>query len=516
MGVVCRAYIIHSMKFLYNHLSTIFSFLYSRIFGVMGAFIIVSGATLFFAPSYALAFTPIYDYQVPADSLNGTAGLVVGSGEVSTFTYLATTTDSMSEVQYPLWLGGIDNVTEYGTAGTVRMNVYSSLDGTTVGTLLSSSDWVNVTTMFPSPQPCNGNTCTTTDDSVHYYPVSSAYKTFSFSTPLTFSVGYYYIFRLETSGFDCADVNYPAYACTIFSRGGVYDNQHTATTTGAFDYSHQTKHSYVRILGGSAVVDSTTRIISTDPANYGVVNPAFEPFDPLATSTVSIDVDIYFNDVTDGSIIDQVCVELQNQENYLNPQTFLPICQPIISSGASTLTFNFTNLLHGRYYAIAYFDNTVDYLHWYSHGWEFISQYTNITNQTCAFGQEINGLCQPEGFSGYASTTPIATTTLRGMVLDDCSLMTDLPTKALCAVANTIRKTVNWLIIPDSFVFNEYVGNHFSYFTIDISLFFNELINIRDKDTNDYHLVFSELVIEYLEENRDFIFKPTNKLNNLN
>jgi len=202
--------------------------------------------------------------------------------------------------------------------------------------------------------------------------------------------------------------------------------------------------------------NTTTRIISTDPTNYGVENPAFQPFNATSTATVVVNVDIYFNDVTDGNFIDQVCVELDNAET---AESIIPICEPIIASGESTLTFTFEDLPHGRFLATAYFDNTVDFLHFYSHTWEFINQYSIITNQTCLFGNEINGLCQPEGFTGYASTTPYATTSPRGMTIDDCSTMTDLPTKALCAVSNTLKKTVNWLVIPDEFVYNEFVGN---------------------------------------------------------
>ncbi len=47
-----------------------------------------------------------------------------------------------------------------------------------------------------------------------------------------------------------------------------------------------------------------------------------------------------------------------------------------------------------------------------------------------------------------------------------------------------------------------------SYFAINIDLFFENSIDLKSKEIKDKHQVLTELLVEYLEENRLFIFIP--------
>lgn len=192
-----------------------------------------------------------------------------------------------------------------------------------------------------------------------------------------------------------------------------------------------------------------TRFISHDPLNNSVVNPdVTPPFDPTSTADVSIDYNIYFNDYDylNYPYINSVCIYLENMEGGLE-QNLIPVCNAISSSGGATLTFDFPDLPHGRYFVLATFENN-NYEHFHTDSWEFINIYTSVVNQSCLYGDELGGTCinspLPDGYS--TTTTPYE---FSGIPLEDCSAMVDLPTKAACAIENGLIRVTNFLFVPD-------------------------------------------------------------------
>lgn len=63
-----------------------------------------------------------------------------------------------------------------------------------------------------------------------------------------------------------------------------------------------------------------------------------------------------------------------------------------------------------------------------------------------------------------------------------------------------------------SFEFSEKTQLTARYFHLNIDLFFNETINVRDKAIQDKHQVLLELLVEWLLENREFKFYARNPM----
>jgi len=244
---------------------------------------------------------------------------------------------------------------------------------------------------------------------------------------------------------------------TVFS--GLGDGDYfllLGATTGETDWSYYT--TFERIGGlwysGNGSSSSDTRIISVTPPNNTTINGGTPPYSATSTATVTVTVDIFFNDVSEGGYIDQVCVYLENMETNFQ---LVPICEPIIASGGSTLTFEFTDILHGRYFGVAAFSNG-SFEHFFSSTWEFINIFTQVPNQSCLFGDEVNGTCQGSNPPyGYSSTTP---TTNWGFELDDCSVYSTWDgDKAMCALLNGLKRITNAVFVPDNFVFSTFIGD---------------------------------------------------------
>lgn len=210
--------------------------------------------------------------------------------------------------------------------------------------------------------------------------------------------------------------------------------------------------------------DTSTRFIDITPTDKAVVNAVSAPFSATSTATVTISADIYFNDVESGNYIDQVCTYLEKIDQGIGPgnygQTLAPVCTNIITSGASTVDMVFTDLPWGRYFAVVSFSNPA-YENFQPQSFEFINQYTLVggANQSCLFGEDYNGFCNDaEPPDGYASTTPTA---FRGIPLEDCDAIswTEPLEKSFCVTVNSMYRIVNYLFIPDEFVWNTFVGD---------------------------------------------------------
>lgn len=53
------------------------------------------------------------------------------------------------------------------------------------------------------------------------------------------------------------------------------------------------------------------------------------------------------------------------------------------------------------------------------------------------------------------------------------------------------------------------VNNVYSYFSIELTLFFADKVNVRDENQLDRLLLLSYSLSDYLDDNQDLSFKPT-------
>jgi len=204
-------------------------------------------------PTSAYAATIVYEYNATTGSSNGTPNFAVGSGEVPVSTVTASSTIEFDQIQFPLWLGGINNADEYATAGDIRMNVYFSADGTALTTLIASSDWEDATVMFPHPQSCNANTCQPNTGGEYISVSLGGFKEFNFPSDVTLNAGgAKYVFTIETDSFNCSDTAFPGFSCSSFTRGGAYDNAGSLSPYEIESWSGgapANKRQYIRLIG---------------------------------------------------------------------------------------------------------------------------------------------------------------------------------------------------------------------------------------------------------------------------
>lgn len=223
----------------------------------------------------------------------------------------------------------------------------------------------------------------------------------------------------------------------------------TPDYTGTWYYFSANRTSGV--WSGTGYSDTSyTHILSWTPENESVINAQTPPFDSSLLADIDVSVDIYYNDLLSSGVYDKVCVEIENLE-LSSGINYIPQCENIISSGVSTLNFTFPNMPKGRYYLIAYFSNN-EFQKDFPISSEFIHQFSSLGNQSCLYGQEIDGTCAGIGGplgTNYSSTTPFE---ISGLPIEDCSTMTDLPTKASCAISNSINRSINFLFVPDGYV----------------------------------------------------------------
>jgi hypothetical protein len=228
---------------------------------------------------------------------------------------------------------------------------------------------------------------------------------------------------------------------SIFTTGA------SGTTTANYDITHfQIGSGTVSSITGYYTDTQITDINS--PIENTVVNAGTPPFTGNETADIEFDIDIWFNSVNDSSIINKVCVMIENME-VPNPQTYIPQCSNIIASGGSNHTFTFEDMPKGRYFAIGFFtNNAFDKV--YPTAWEFINIYTSVQNQSCLYGNAYLGTCPDPDLGLYAtSTTPWV---IEGLQTEDCSLYngtTEIAEKVGCALTNVFKNTVNVLFVPN-------------------------------------------------------------------
>lgn len=390
-----------------NKLSTVkiffFSF-YSRFSGWLATFLIVAVATLFFVAVPTPAFA--YNWHQGYASMTGATTVnLQGNNLIQTF------------LSSSLW---------NSTAGTYSLGAGGCFNG----------DWPDMT-----------HSCGTfggVDDWTN-----SAYANFDISPYLWYA-------------FSSADY-WLKFSPYVSTGGG------SPTITNPDDY-------YIQFHCSSAssgpcttsslsapITNTDTRIISVSPVDITNASTTTPPTAGQQSATITATATIYNNATITSSFIDQVCVNITSMEGMPGvgfDQTIAPICHPIIASGQSTLTFVFPNEMWGRYRMDIFMNSTTGWQGFdavqpqYRYESIFVNLYTQIVNQSCAFGDQLNGVC-PSLASVLASSTLASTTPVvwAGIPLDDCSLISgwsDPTGKALCVVANTFKNVVNLLFVPNS------------------------------------------------------------------
>jgi len=255
-----------------------------------------------------------------------------------------------------------------------------------------------------------------------------------------------------TSPQACSSYSYPMWL-PISQNASTTGNYYIKVASTTPQYTFWGSFSW----NGSSIASSTsntdTRVIASDPANGQIINTLVG--EPTATSSdnVEISLDTYFNTAIDGGFIDRVCIDLQPIEN---PNISLaPICELLTTSGGATYNFDFGELLHGQYYAIAYFTNGVDIgTHFFTYTFTFTNMYSEVPNQSCLYGSTL-GVCNnisglPDGY---------ATTTLArnwGMPLANCDNLSGLD-KVQCGLINVTKSSINFLFVPNGDQYTEMI-----------------------------------------------------------